>query len=223
MSESATHETDRAAATEGAVLLAGRSGLIVGVANERSIAWGIAQRAAAAGAKLALTYQGEALERRGLPLAERVRELGYELSGAELNRVFQEFKRLADLKKTVFDEDIEALVTRTANRPGRFELVDLDVRAGTRTTPQATVEMKGDGELRSATATGRGPGEAVLPQEPVLERVGLAGVDEEFAQLGLEGGMHRASRPGGLLQHCDRTVQTEQEIAVLVLPRPNRG
>jgi enoyl-[acyl-carrier protein] reductase I len=56
-------------------LLAGKKGLIVGVANERSIAWGIAKRAAEAGARLAFTYQGEALERRVRPLAETVTDV----------------------------------------------------------------------------------------------------------------------------------------------------
>jgi enoyl-[acyl-carrier protein] reductase I len=51
-------------------LMAGKRGLIMGVANERSIAWGIAQAAAAAGAELAFTYQGEALEKRVRPLAD---------------------------------------------------------------------------------------------------------------------------------------------------------
>ena len=53
-------------------LLEGRKGLIMGVANERSLAWGIARRAAEQGAELAFTYQGEALERRVRPLAESV-------------------------------------------------------------------------------------------------------------------------------------------------------
>jgi len=51
-------------------LLAGKKGLIVGLANDRSIAWGIAQRAHAAGAELAYTYQGEALLKRVQPLTE---------------------------------------------------------------------------------------------------------------------------------------------------------
>jgi enoyl-[acyl-carrier protein] reductase I len=53
-------------------LLAGKRGLIVGVANERSIAWGIARQAHRHGAELAFTFQGEALERRVRPLAEQV-------------------------------------------------------------------------------------------------------------------------------------------------------
>ena len=54
-------------------LLAGKYGLIMGVANDRSIAWGIAQQAAAHGATLAFTYQGESLEKRVRPLAESVK------------------------------------------------------------------------------------------------------------------------------------------------------
>ncbi len=52
--------------------LKGKRGLIMGVANERSIAWGIAEMAANSGAELAFTYQGDALEKRVRPLAERV-------------------------------------------------------------------------------------------------------------------------------------------------------
>ena len=53
-------------------LLEGKRGLIIGVANKRSIAWGIAQRATEAGAQLCLTYQNERL-------GENVRELAAEL------------------------------------------------------------------------------------------------------------------------------------------------
>ncbi len=53
-------------------LMAGRRGLVMGVANDRSIAWGIARACAAQGAELAFTYQGEALEKRVRPLAESV-------------------------------------------------------------------------------------------------------------------------------------------------------
>jgi enoyl-[acyl-carrier protein] reductase I len=51
-------------------LMAGKKGLVMGVANDRSIAWGIAKTVAAAGAELAFTYQGEALAKRVTPLAQ---------------------------------------------------------------------------------------------------------------------------------------------------------
>ena len=59
-------------------LMAGKRGLIMGVANNRSIAWGIAKACADAGAELALTWQGDALKKRVEPLAA---ELGAHLAG----------------------------------------------------------------------------------------------------------------------------------------------
>ena len=58
--------------TETEPLMAGKRGLIMGVANSRSIAWGIASAVSAQGAALAFTYQGEALAKRVRPLAESV-------------------------------------------------------------------------------------------------------------------------------------------------------
>jgi len=58
------------AAVPTGTLMAGKRGLIMGVANDRSIAWGIARAVAAQGAEVAFTYQGEALEKRVRPLAE---------------------------------------------------------------------------------------------------------------------------------------------------------
>ena len=65
-------ETPELAAVPTGTLMAGKRGLIMGVANDRSIAWGIARAVAAQGAELAFTYQGEALEKRVRPLAESV-------------------------------------------------------------------------------------------------------------------------------------------------------
>jgi enoyl-[acyl-carrier protein] reductase I len=53
-------------------LMAGKKGLILGIANERSLAWGIARAVAAHGAELAVTYQGEMMEKRVRPLAEQL-------------------------------------------------------------------------------------------------------------------------------------------------------
>lgn len=53
-------------------LMTGKRGLIMGVANDKSIAWGIAQACRAEGAELAFTYQGDALKKRVIPLAESV-------------------------------------------------------------------------------------------------------------------------------------------------------
>jgi enoyl-[acyl-carrier protein] reductase I len=75
-------------------VLSGKRGIIFGVANNRSIAWGIGRAARAAGAELAFTFQGEALEKRVRPLAQ---ELGAEVfghcdvtDGASIDAVFAE-------------------------------------------------------------------------------------------------------------------------------------
>ena len=78
-------------------LLSGKRGLIMGVANDHSIAWGIAQAAHSQGAELAFTYQGEALGKRVRPLAQ---SLGAKLivpcdveDLATVDHVFSEIKR----------------------------------------------------------------------------------------------------------------------------------
>jgi enoyl-[acyl-carrier protein] reductase I len=78
-------------------ILAGKRGLVLGLANNRSIAWGIAKAAHLAGAELALTYQGESLEKRVRPLAQ---ELGARVLGhcdvtetATLDAVFDAIAR----------------------------------------------------------------------------------------------------------------------------------
>jgi enoyl-[acyl-carrier protein] reductase I len=78
-------------------LMAGKRGLVMGVANDRSIAWGIARMLAAQGAELAFTYQGEAFGRRAVPLAK---SLGSSVivpcdvaDIASVDNVFAEIKR----------------------------------------------------------------------------------------------------------------------------------
>jgi enoyl-[acyl-carrier protein] reductase I len=78
-------------------LMAGKKGLIMGVANNRSIAWGIAKAAAAQGAEIALTYQGDAIKKRVGPLAA---ELDSQLilpcdvnDASSMDAVFAELKR----------------------------------------------------------------------------------------------------------------------------------
>ncbi|MFT0891356.1 enoyl-ACP reductase FabI [Pseudochelatococcus sp. G4_1912] len=81
-----------------APLMAGKRGLILGLANNRSIAWGIARAARAHGAEVAFTYQGEALKKRVEPLAA---EIGGHVVGhcdvtdpASIDAVFAEIEKL---------------------------------------------------------------------------------------------------------------------------------
>ncbi len=85
------------------MLLSGKRGLVVGVANKRSLAWGIAQSAAREGARLALTYQGERLE-------ENVRKLGGELENPVILPL--------DVTR---DEELDALVPALQERLGGLD------------------------------------------------------------------------------------------------------
>ncbi len=94
---------------------------------------------------------------------ERVKKLGYEITSEQVDVAFQAFKELADKKKTIYDEDIEAIVAeRTLRLPDRFRLVYLNVTSGTVTVPTATVQMEIDGVVRQEAEFGDGPVDAAF-------------------------------------------------------------
>ena len=93
----------------------------------------------------------------------RLEELGYDITGEQLDKAFSRFKLLADKKKEVFDEDVEAIVQDEVLRiemPERFKLLSLNVRSGTDTPPVAEVEMEVDGRRIKDTGRGDGPVDA---------------------------------------------------------------
>lgn len=91
----------------------------------------------------------------------RLKELGYELSDEELNSIFEKFKRLADQKKEIFDEDIEALISEDVTKaPEVYSLVDLSIVSGLSQKPTATVKIKADDEVIDRMEYGDGPVDA---------------------------------------------------------------
>jgi len=90
---------------------------------------------------------------------DRVRELGFELDEFETNRAFQDFKKLADKKKDVYDGDIEAIIMNVDNlSTGPWTLKLLEVQTSTDQPAQATVVLLDEGKEEStATANGDGP------------------------------------------------------------------
>jgi 2-isopropylmalate synthase len=94
---------------------------------------------------------------------KRLEGMGYKLETAVTDALFQRFKELADKKKSVYDEDIEALVEeKVANFAELYQLTYLHTSAGTGTLPTATLKLKkGDVETQGA-ATGDGPVDAVF-------------------------------------------------------------
>jgi 2-isopropylmalate synthase len=96
---------------------------------------------------------------------ERVRELGFELDDAELNRVFEAFKALADKKKELFDGDIEALVLRAEfdTSGGPWQLTRLHVESDSAAAGSARVVLRhSDGREIEIAATGDGPIDAAF-------------------------------------------------------------
>jgi 2-isopropylmalate synthase len=91
----------------------------------------------------------------------RLRELGYVLTDEELNKAFERFKRLADQKKDIFDEDIEALLSEEVTKvPEVYSLVDLHIVSGINQKPTAAVKLKVGGILIDKLEHGDGPVDA---------------------------------------------------------------
>lgn len=92
---------------------------------------------------------------------KHMQELGYDLSDEELDRAFKAFKEIADKKKEVTNEDLEALVNDKVRAiPERFKLVYLHISSGTSIVPTATVKLAIDNMEFEAAATGDGPVDA---------------------------------------------------------------
>jgi 2-isopropylmalate synthase len=116
----------------------------------------------------------------------KLEELGYKLAGNQLDDAFVRFKALADRKKHVYDEDIEALVDEEiAHAQDRIKLVSLSVIAGTRGPQRATMKLDVDGRIMIEECDGNGPVDAtfncikaMVPHEAVLELYQVHAVTE---------------------------------------------
>ena len=116
----------------------------------------------------------------------RLVEMGYDLSDNQLEDAFVRFKELADRKKHVYDEDIEALVDQNiATAHDRIKLVSLSIVAGTRGPQRATMKLQFDGKIVTEEQEGNGPVDAtfnaikaLVPHEAVLELYQVHAVTE---------------------------------------------
>jgi 2-isopropylmalate synthase len=91
---------------------------------------------------------------------ERLKALGFNLTKEDMNRAFLRFKELADKKKDVYDEDIEAIIAedihRLPGKPDRFELLYLNINSSSNAIPSATVKMRVDNQEVTDLETGDG-------------------------------------------------------------------
>ena len=156
-------------------LMAGKRGLILGVANNRSIAWGIAKACAAQGAELALTYQGDALKKRVEPLAQ---ELGASVAGhcdvtdpASVDAVFDAVGRkwggLDFVVHAIAFSDKDELTGRyvETSRENFQRTMDISVYSFTAIAKRAEKLMENGGSLLTLTYYGA---EKVMPHYNVM-------------------------------------------------------
>ncbi len=116
----------------------------------------------------------------------RLGEMGYDLSDNQLEDAFVRFKELADRKKHVYDEDIEALVDQNiATAHDRIKLVSLSIVAGTRGPQRATMKLQIDDKIVTEEQEGNGPVDAtfnaikaLVPHEAKLELYQVHAVTE---------------------------------------------
>ncbi len=116
----------------------------------------------------------------------KLKDLGYDLGENALEDAFNRFKALADRKKVIYDEDIEALVDEgIATATDRIKVVALTVIAGTSGPQSATLTLDIDGKHQTVQATGNGPVDAtfnaihnLVPHTAVLELYQVHAVTE---------------------------------------------
>jgi 2-isopropylmalate synthase len=116
----------------------------------------------------------------------KLKDMGYDLSDNQFEDAFVRFKDLADRKKHVYDEDIEALVDRNlATAHDRIKLVSLSVIAGSRGPQRATMRLAIEGRQVTEEAEGNGPVDAtfnaikaLVPHESTLELYQVHAVTE---------------------------------------------
>jgi 2-isopropylmalate synthase len=119
---------------------------------------------------------------------DKLNDLGYDLTNDEVNKLFNKMKELADKRKELQDEDIEALVAEEILRiPDVYELVYLNVVSGTVTIPTATVILKIEGKDIQSSGYGVGPIDAAY--NTIAKMTGTGSKLVRFSVNSITGGM----------------------------------
>lgn len=101
----------------------------------------------------------------------RLKEMGYDLNEEEVNHAFERFKKLADQKKEVYEDDLNAIVSDEISKQNElFRLKSLYVESGTQVSPTATIELETEGKVIKEIGKGDGPVDAVYKTLDKLTR-----------------------------------------------------
>lgn len=102
----------------------------------------------------------------------RLKELGYDLPKEDVQKAFVRFKSLADKKKEIFDEDLDAIVADEIIRvPEVVKLIQMNVSSGSFAAPTATIELEVRGKLKKIAVIGDGPVDATFKAIKKLTRM----------------------------------------------------
>lgn len=94
---------------------------------------------------------------------QRIKELGYDLTPADVGECYRAFQELSAKKEIIFDADLELLVNERAFKDQvRYKLLYLNVTAGTISVPNATVQLEVDGQVMQDAGFGHGPVDATF-------------------------------------------------------------
>lgn len=156
-------------------LLQGKRGLIMGVANDRSLAWGIAKSCAQEGAELTFSYQGDALKKRVIPLAESVGSSNIvQCDVGDMNSIDAAFKKIESLWGKIdflvhaigFSDKNELRGRYVDTSHSNFQMtMDISVYSFTAVAQRAEKLMKDGGSMLTLTYYGS---EKVLPHYNVM-------------------------------------------------------
>ncbi len=106
-------------------------------------------------------------------LYDKIAVMGYKLNADELERVFNRFKTVADVKKEMFDEDLEAILMDEVLRiPNIYELLSLGAMSGSKTLPTSSVRMRVNDKEMTGCAIGVGPIDATFRAIAKLTKTG---------------------------------------------------
>ena len=156
-------------------IMNGKRGIVMGVANDRSIAWGIAEAVAKQGAEIAFTYQGDALEKRVRPLAEKVGSTIIIPCDVSSDEAIEETFRLLKEKWDTIDFIVHAIAYSDkeelkgeyvdTTRENFYKTMDISVYSFTAIAQRAAKMMPNGGSMITLTYYGA---EKVMPHYNIM-------------------------------------------------------
>ncbi|MDA8156575.1 MAG: 2-isopropylmalate synthase [Actinomycetota bacterium] len=136
----------------------------------------------------------------------RLADLGFELAEGELEQAFENFKRLADQKKDIYEEDLEMLVSEGLSKaPEIYGLAGLSISSGMGQKPSATVRLRMENKEVEETATGDGPVDAAY--RAIVHITGTKSTLNRYEVKGITGGTDALGEVTVILEEDGRVVR----------------